>query len=297
MDEEPTRKLAVILHADVVGSTALVQANETLAHQRIRDTFNRFAETISSQGGTAHEIRGDALVAEFPKASDAVEAALSFQDANAAHLEDLSDDVRPVVRVGIAMGEVVVADATVTGEAVVLAQRLEQLAEPGGISIHGTAQDTVPKRLPYVYESLDEQELKGFSEPVRVYSVRRAADVLIETPEAKTGLAETSEFPDKASIAVLPFTNMSGDPEQEYFSDGITEDIITELSRFREAIRDRQKLGFCFQRASGCHDGDRATAWRTIPHRRQRSKSRVPCSGNCSIDRFCDGGSHLGRAL
>ena len=102
--EEPTRKLAVLLHADVVGSTALVQLNEALAHQRIRDTFLRFSHTIVTHDGNAHEIRGDALVAEFSKASDAVSAAIAFQAANAAHNRDLSDDVRPVVRVGIAMG-------------------------------------------------------------------------------------------------------------------------------------------------------------------------------------------------
>lgn len=108
--EEPTRKLAVLLHADVVGSTALVHLNETLAHQRIQDTFRRFSETIVSCNGIAHEVRGDALVAEFSKVSDAVAAALDFQNANATNNEELADEIRPVVRVGIAMGEVVVAD-------------------------------------------------------------------------------------------------------------------------------------------------------------------------------------------
>ena len=142
MEEGPSRKLAVLLHADVVDSTALVQLHETRAHQRIQDTFRRFSETIISHGGTPHEIRGDALVAEFSKASDAVGASLAFQEANAAHNDELPDEVCPVVRVGIAMGEVVVADNTVTGEAVVLAQRLEQLAKPGGVCIQATAQDT-----------------------------------------------------------------------------------------------------------------------------------------------------------
>ena len=120
---EPTRKLAVLLHADVVGSTALVQRNETLAHQRMQDTFRRFSEAIASHGGVTHETRGDALVAEFARASDAVSASLEFQVANTKHNEGLPDEVRPVVRVGIAMGEVVVADNTVTGESVAVPTR------------------------------------------------------------------------------------------------------------------------------------------------------------------------------
>ena len=101
------RKLAVLLHADVVGSTALVQRNETLAHEQIRDTFRRFADTISTHGGIAHEVRGDAIVAEFSRVSDAVTAALSFQAAASDPVQNVEEQDRPVVRVGIAMGEVV----------------------------------------------------------------------------------------------------------------------------------------------------------------------------------------------
>jgi TolB-like protein len=211
----------------------LVQKNETLAHERIQDVFRRFAKTISDHDGIAHEIRGDALVAEFARASDAVSASLAFQVANTTHNELLSDDIRPALRIGIAMGEVVVADNTVTGGGVVLAQRLEQLAEEGGICIQGAAYETLPKRLPFDYENLGEQHVKGFEESVRVYAVKlKPGGVIPESespaPQGTSGLA----IPEKPSIAVLPFTNMSGDPEQEYFSDGITEDITTALSHF-----------------------------------------------------------------
>jgi adenylate cyclase len=235
MKQGPSRQLAVILHADVVGSTTLVRIDETLAHQRIQDAFRRFAANITDHGGTPHEIRGDALVAEFPRGSDAVEAALNFQVANAAHNQDLPDAVQPVVRVGIAMGEVVVADNTVTGEGVVLAQRLEQLAAPGRVCIQGAVYETVPKRLPFEYEGLGEHTLKGFEEPVRAYAVSTRVDAPCPAAEMqKLPETFTPKSPDKPSIAVLPFLNMSGDLEQEYFSDGITEDIITGLSRFRE---------------------------------------------------------------
>ena len=118
MAELPRRKLAVILHADVVGSTRLVQQNETLAHARIQDAFRRFSLTIEAYSGITHELRGDALVAEFALASDAVAAALAFQIENTESNSLLEDDLQPRLRIGISLGEVVIADSTVTGSRV-----------------------------------------------------------------------------------------------------------------------------------------------------------------------------------
>ena len=248
MTEQPTRRLAAILHADVVGSTGLLQLNETLAHQRIQGAFRRFSHTIASYGGIAREIRGDALVAEFARASDAVSASLAFQAANTARNDELPDEVRPSLRVGISLGEVIVADNTVTGEGVVLAQRLEQLAEPGGVCIQGAAYETVPKRLPFDFGSLGERRLKGFDEPFKVYAVNLKPGAAIPAAEAPVGrYSATSTISESPSIAVLPFTNMSGDPEQEYFSDGITEDIITELSRFKNLLVISRNSSFTFK--------------------------------------------------
>lgn len=264
-------KLAVILHADVVGSTALVQQDEQKAHARIQDSFQRFGSTISNYHGQVRELRGDALLAEFERASDAISAALCFQSDQSNYNAQLEDDIRPLVRVGIAMGEVVIADDTITGAGVVLAQRLEQLAVPGGLCITPAIREAMPRRLPFELENIGEQELKGFDEPVGVYRVALSAGATVPPPEpggnsspdvgsqrprivataivlaafavavygfvtwqsTEPVISESAEqmASDKPSIAVLPFDNMSGDPDQEYFADGITEDLTTDLSR------------------------------------------------------------------
>jgi adenylate cyclase len=254
-----SRKLAVILHADVVGSTSLVQKNETLAHERIQSVFHQFSKTIKSYGGITRELRGDALVAEFERASDAVPAALAFQVSNEDFNSRLEDDIQPQLRIGISLGEVVVADNTLTGAGVVLAQRLEQLAESGGVVVQGSVSETVPTRMPFDFESLGEQMLKGFEQPVRAFSVSLLPGELLPAPEVEISsdteepndtlvsgklspntyealTGERLELPDIPSIAVLPFQNMSGDPEQEHFADGMSEDIITVLSRIPDLI-------------------------------------------------------------
>jgi len=225
-------KLAVILHADIVESTMLVQQDERLAHERIQDTFQRFSKTIEIYQGRVRELRGDALLADFERPSDAVSAALAFQADHSCYIEHLNDDIRPAVRVGIAMGEVIIADSTVTGAGVILAQRVEQLSESGGVCITAAIHEGLPKRLPFDQADMGERQLKGFDEAVRFYSVNLKSGSVIPKPEALL-LPElaASAIPDKPSIAVLPFDNMSEDSEQEYFADGISEDLITALSK------------------------------------------------------------------
>ena len=247
VDDEPQSKLAVLLHADVVDSTNLVRRNEALAHQRIRDVFQRFSAAITAHSGIAHEIRGDALVAEFNKASDAVSASVTFQNSNVDYNNSLEGDIRPEIRIGIAMGEVIIADNTITGEGVVLAQRLEQLANPDGICIQDAAYQTVPKRLPFTYRDLGERELKGFDDPVRAYLVCASDDMTVKPENPHDPDIASPELFSKLTLTVLPFTNMSGDPEQEYFSDGISEDIITELSRYRELQITARNSAFTFK--------------------------------------------------
>jgi TolB-like protein len=238
----------VILHADVVGSTRLVQKNESLAHQRIVDTFKQFESCIDQSNGAVHEIRGDALLAIFPRASDAVNAALSFQDLQRGSKATIEDEILVELRVGIAMGEVVIADGTITGAGVVLAQRLEQLCDAGEVMIQGAVYETLPKHLPLDFSSLGEQKLKGFDEAVRAYRVTRGADSGNSLPrKTESHVARKSVTSEKPSIAVLPFANHSGDPEQEFFSDGISEDIIAELSRFHALFVIARNSSFRFK--------------------------------------------------
>lgn len=232
--ESPARKLAVILHADVVNSAGLVQINESVAHQRIRDVFDRLASTISNYGGIAQEIRGDALVAEFTRASDAVAASICFQAENLQLLDNITGVIKAELRIGIAMGEVVIADNTITGDGVILAQRLEQLASPGGVIVQGTVSETVPMRLPFKFEALGEQTLKGINRPVRAFIARLTSGHNIPPPEKQSDSASSTTTPSqRPSIAVLPFANLSSIAEQEYLSDGISTDIITHLSKHR----------------------------------------------------------------
>ena len=265
------RKLAVILHADVAGSTRLVQQNEGLAHQRIAAAFSRFSATIASYGGVAREVRGDALVAEFERASDAVCAAFAFQVDNTEHNMALDGDIRPEVRVGVSLGEVIIGNGTVTAAGVVLAQRVEQLAEPGGVCITGAIHEALPGSMPFDQENLGERKVKGFEEPVRVYAINlsggaeipaptdvlkgksrltlrwlaAAAGILFIiggslltwfqpwSPKFESASIEDMAFPlpDKPSIAVLPFDNYSGDQQLGFFADGLTENITSALSK------------------------------------------------------------------
>lgn len=163
----------------------LVQLDEATAHNRFQSAFRNFSKIIKAYGGIAHEIRGDALVAEFELTTDAVNAALMFQAHNLKVNKTYKDDIKPLLRIGISLGEVIIADKTITGSGVVMAQRLEQLADPGGIVVHSSIFDTAPKRMPYWFEALGEQVLKGFDDPVRCFSVTLRQGEAIPKPEVK----------------------------------------------------------------------------------------------------------------
>ncbi len=156
---------AVILHTDIVDSTELVEQDKRLAYDRIQDTFGRFSNTIDKYQGHVIEVRGDALVAEFKHASDAVSASLAFQFDQAGYNDRLKDGPRPAIRVGIAMGEIIISDNTITGWGVVQAQRVEQLADPGGVYITSAIGQALPEGFPINIEILGEDTLRNFDYP------------------------------------------------------------------------------------------------------------------------------------
>jgi len=222
-----TRRLAAILAADVAGYSRLIGADEggtlkQLAAIRAEATDPEIAE----RHGRIVKTMGDGLLAEFASVVDALHCASKVQVAMAERNAAIATDNRIEFRIGINVGDVVVEDGDIFGNGVNVAARLEGLAEPGGICVSARVQEDAIGKLDLVFEDAGVQQLKNIARPVHVYRVRSAHSLT-------TGMRPALALPDKPSIAVLPFANMSGDPEQEYFADGMVEEIITALSRIR----------------------------------------------------------------
>src|SRR5262245_44508798 len=224
------RRLAAILAADIAGYSALIGADEARTVRDLKDHLAVVLPMVSGHCGRVIDTAGDGILAEFGSVVNAVECAVAIQRAMANRNAEVEDGRRMQFRLGINIGDVIHDDARLYGDGVNVAARLEAAAEPGGICISGAVYDQVRNKLPLNVTDLGLQSLKNIADPVRVYRIMTAPSV---TPaQAKLLLS----LPDKPSIAVLPFINLSGDPQQEYFSDGITEDIMTELSRFSELL-------------------------------------------------------------
>lgn len=240
--ERVVRRLAAILAADVVGYSRLMGRNEsgTLARLKAHRT-ERLEPVLARHGGRLVKLTGDGALVEFPSAVDALSAAVEFQEAMAEANKGLPEDTAIVFRIGLHLGDLIVDGDDLYGDGVNVAARLEAEAPPGGIVISGDVHNAVAGRLKANFDDLGCLTLKNIERPVQAFSVKWVStDWLIEAPSAIAPMIAAPQtadvpltLPDKPSIAVLPFQNMSGDPEQEYFADGLVEDIITGLSYIR----------------------------------------------------------------
>jgi adenylate cyclase len=220
------RRLSAILAADVVGYSRLMGANEVGTLQSLqRHQAELIEPEVSGRQGRIVKLTGDGILVEFPSVVNAVECAAAIQRGMPGRNADVPDDRRIEFRVGINLGDVIVEGDDIFGDGVNVAARLEGVARPGGIAVSQSVREHIANKLDLVFADRGEEQLKNIDRPVRVY------DVILEAPAAKAGSAIGDRPEEKPSIAVLPFNNLSGDPQDDYFSEGITEDIITDLSK------------------------------------------------------------------
>jgi len=217
-----TRRLAAILAADVAGYSRLMGADEEGTHERLKAHFLELVDPkIAEHRGRTVKNTGDGMLAEFSSVVDAVRCAVEVQRGMIDREPELPEERQIRLRIGVNLGDVIVEEHDIFGDGVNVAARLEGLAQPGGICISRTVRDHIRDKLVYPFEEMGEQSVKNIARPVRVYGLR---------PEAVADLPAPS-VPSPLSIVVLPFANLSNDPEQQYFADGITEDVTTDLSR------------------------------------------------------------------
>lgn len=229
MTEEPiNRKLTAILYADVVDYSRLTRQDEVGTHQRVMSVLDYTSDTINTNGGKVLRYSGDAILAEFQSVVSATKAALAIQGELSKRNLDRPDDGKVEIRIGLNLGEVIEDREEIFGDGVNLAARLEAAAPTGGICISSMVYDQIEGKVDIDFVDGGEESFKNIDRPVRVYRWHPTESTGQDVNAGDTGVE------DKPSIAVLPFDNLGNDPEQEYFADGITEDIITELSREKD---------------------------------------------------------------
>jgi TolB-like protein/class 3 adenylate cyclase len=250
------RRLAAIVAADVVGYSRLMGRDEAGTVVRLRNVrTERLAPTVARRGGRIVKLTGDGALVEFSSAVEALSAAIEFQLSMAESEAERPEAERIVFRLGVHLGDVIVDDDDLYGDGVNVAARLEAKAPAGGIVISGDMYNVAAPRVAATFEDLGRLTLKNIERPVQAYAVRWEANnwpvtapaAMVESVLSAPSPEKLLPLPDKPSIAVLPFQNMSGDPEQEYFADGIVEDIITALSRFKSLFVIARNSSFTYK--------------------------------------------------
>ena len=235
-EDRVERRLAAVLAADVVGYSRLMEVDEAGTLARLKTVRMELIDpAIANCKGRLIKTTGDGMLVEFQSVTVALRCAVDFQQRMARRNRDMPASRTLLYRIGINLGDVIVDDDDIFGDGVNVAARLESIAEPGGICISAAVRDQVADRLEVGYEDLGEQQVKNIQRPIRAFKVLLNGESSDSNKQAATEASPRTNAR-KPSIAVLPFINMSGDPEQEFFADGLTEDIITELSRFRQLL-------------------------------------------------------------
>jgi adenylate cyclase len=242
-----SRRLVAVFAADVEGYSRLMGADEVGTLKGLTERRAILDRIVGDHRGRIANTAGDSVLAEFGSAVDAVQCAVEAQAALAEANSSLSPDRRISFRIGIHIGDVMVRAGDLFGDGVNIAARLQSIAKPGGVCISGATYDQVRKVLPITFADLGVQKVRNIQEPIRAYQVSGPSEAQQAAPERVAEAESPPPLPDKPSIAVLPFQNMSGDPEQEYFADGMVEEIITALSRFKWLFVIARNSSFTFK--------------------------------------------------
>jgi adenylate cyclase len=234
------RRLAAIVAADVAGYSRLMGLDEVGTARTLREHRKVAGALVAKHGGRIVKTTGDGVLLEFPSVVDAVECAVAWQAVMAERNQGVPEDHRMLFRIGINLGDILIEGEDILGDGVNVAARLEGIAEPGGICVSSSAYEQIRGKVSVEFTDLGEQTLKNIARPIRAFAVRGKGEA---TPSNGPSLP----LPDKPSIAVLSFQNMSGDPDQEYFADGMVEDIITALSRFKSLFVIARNSSFTYK--------------------------------------------------
>jgi len=238
------RRLAAILAADVAGYSRLMGADEEGIHERLKAHLGELVNPkINEHRGRVVKNTGDGMLAEFASVVDAVRCATEIQRGMIDREPEVPDDRRIRFRIGVNLGDVIVEEHDIFGDGVNVAARLEALADPGGVLVSNTVYEHVRDRLPFPFEDLGEQQVKNIARPVRVYALRPEG----VAPMSATSSPSLPAAAPRLSIVVLPFNNLSNDPEQQYFADGITEDVTTDLSRITDIFVISRNTAFTYK--------------------------------------------------